>query len=305
MITNNLYLFIFFFPLLAVLCLTPIAKIMSKRYGLLDKPGELKIHKNDIPLGGGIAIFLGFFLVMIIVLLIFDIWDIRFWGILVGGFIVLFLGIADDLKLLRRRYRLFGQVLAGIVIFFAGIKIGIFPFLIASFVLTIFYIIGGSNAINLLDGMDGLAAGTAAIASAGFLGLSVIQNNILGIFLSLAILGAILGFLPYNFPPASIFMGNNGSYFLGFLLATLMIILTSHAYSLKWFLAPILVMGLPVMDTSYAIIRRARKKNPFFIGDRGHIYDQMMSRGYSQKKTLFLNYCLGGIFSLLAILLVI
>jgi len=154
---------------------------------------------------------------------------------------------------------------------------------------------GAINAVNLLDGLDGLASGVAFISSLGFLIVSVHQENTFAMILSLALMGTVLGFLRYNFNPASIFMGNCGSSFLGYILAALTIIFTNRPYELRCFVAPILIMGLPVLDTALTIIRRYRKNHPLFMGDRSHIYDRLVDRGFSVRQTAWVCYVIQAV----------
>ena len=162
-------------------------------------------------------------------------------------------------ELTYKKKFIFQLIISGIVsiaFVMGGLSIKIIPLGIVGVLLMIFYILGGMNAVNLQDGLDGLAAGLIAISSAGFVTLSILTVNNVGLILSLSSLGAALGFLVFNFHPASVFMGDNGSYFLGFLVAVLAIIFTSKPYDLRWFLGPILIIGLPVVDTAWTVIRR-------------------------------------------------
>jgi len=263
-----------------------------------DKPGELKIHKKPIPYLGGVGIFLGFTFGLIFARLFHQISGLQAFGVIIGSIVILFLGFWDDLK-----WKQFGnpilkllcQFLAGIFIVLILIKIGvnfnfsIYPTLAA--IIAGFYIVGAMNTINMQDGIDGLAGGLVCISLIGFIYLSVIQGNIFALILSLSLLGGVLGFLKYNWHPASIFMGDNGSHFLGFLTAILAIMFSGHPlYNLKQFIGPILIIGLPIIDTGWAIIRRlSRGKSPF-SGDRGHLYDRLHQKGLSIKKTVFICY---------------
>ena len=276
----------------------PILRNLGIKKHFCDKPGELKIHKKPIPYLGGVGIFLGFTFGLIFARLFHQISGLQAFGVIIGSIVILFLGFWDDLK-----WKQFGnpilkllcQFLAGIFIVLILIKIGvnfnfsIYPTLAA--IIAGFYIVGAMNTINMQDGIDGLAGGLVCISLIGFIYLSVIQGNIFALILSLSLLGGVLGFLKYNWHPASIFMGDNGSHFLGFLTAILAIMFSGHPlYNLKQFIGPILIIGLPIIDTGWAIIRRlSRGKSPF-SGDRGHLYDRLHQKGLSIKKTVFICY---------------
>ncbi len=280
--------------------LTPILRKFSLKYHLYDEPTEdrLKIHKKPIPCLGGIGIFFGFAGGLVITRLFHQISGVQATGIILGSIIILFLGFWDDLKWKKIGnpiLKLFCQFIAGFLIVFILIKIGVdFRFSInpiTAALVAAFYIVGAMNALNMEDGIDGLAGGLTAISLIGFFILSSLGNNIFPSVLSLSLLGGTIGFLIYNWHPASIFMGDNGSHFLGFCLAVLAIIFTSHpVYNLKQFIGPILIIGLPIIDAAWAIIRRLIKGKSPFQGDRGHLYDRLHQKGLSIKKTVL--FCL-------------
>ncbi|MFQ5787024.1 MAG: MraY family glycosyltransferase, partial [Thermodesulfobacteriota bacterium] len=259
---------------------------------------------RPVPYTGGGAIFFSFTLVFLIVGFFKGQYIVEVIGIFFGSLIVTALGFLDDFKKLRPVFRLSGQILAALALIIVGLRIQFIPNFIICIPLTIFYVVASCNSLNLLDGMDGLVAGIVSIASVGLLCLSIIQGNSLAIMLSLIVLGSGLGFLPYNSYPASIFMGDAGSNFLGFILATIMILLTSKPYDVLSFVAPILVMGLPILDTSLAIARRYRSKQRFHEGDREHLYDRIYVKGFSQRQTVFICYGIGVLFASLSIFLV-
>lgn len=278
----------------------PVLRKFGIKKHFCDEPGgdKLKIHKKPIPYLGGIGIFFGFVLGLIFARLFHQISGLQATGIIIGSIVILFLGFWDDLK-----WKQFGnpilklvyQLLAGSFIVLILIKIGVnFNFSISALIAAViagFYIIGTMNAINMQDGIDGLAGGIIAISLIGFIYLSIIQENVFALIVSLSLLGGILGFLIYNWHPASIFMGDNGSHFLGFLIAVLAIMFTGHPlYNLKQFIGPILIIGLPIFDTALAIIRRLLKKTSPFQGDRDHLYDKLNQKGLSTKKTVLIYY---------------
>ncbi len=287
------------------LALTPLFKRLAMKYQLFDVPGDLKVHKKPIPYTGGWAIFFSFTFVFLIVVFFKKQYIVEVIGIIFGSLIVTALGFLDDLKKLKPVFRLSGQILAALVLIIVGLRVEFIPNYVVCIPLTIFYVVASCNSLNLLDGMDGLVAGIVSIASIGLLCLSIIQGNSLAIMLSLIVLGSGLGFLPYNYHPASVFMGDAGSNFLGFILATIMILLTSEPYDVLSFVAPILVMGLPILDTSLAIVRRYRTKQRFHEGDREHLYDRIYVKGFSQRQTVFICYGIGMLFTSLSIFFVV
>jgi UDP-GlcNAc:undecaprenyl-phosphate GlcNAc-1-phosphate transferase len=276
----------------------PLLKKIAFRFRCYDDPAgdALKIHQKPIPYLGGIGIFIGFGAGLVIARLFHQVSGLQSLGLLVGSIVILFLGFWDDLKWKKSVnpfLKLFFQLLAGIIIVFILIKIGVnFNFSIYPLLATIiagFYIVGAINALNMQDGMDGLAGGITAISLIGFIVLSIMQGNIFALIISLCLLGGIIGFLIYNWHPASIFMGDNGSHFLGFLLAILAITFSTHPlYSPKQFIGPILIIGLPVIDATWAIIRRLSRGQSPFYGDRGHLYDRLHSKGLSIQKTVLI-----------------
>ncbi len=290
-------------PFIATLILTPVVREAARRYGFLDNPGELKIHRKAMPYLGGVPIFFGFIIGFFASLRMTESggFDSRYYGIILGSLTVVGFGLLDDLKLLSPISRLFGHISAGVFLILFGIKIQFIPFDFISIPLTIFYVVGACNAMNLLDGMDGLSAGVASIAFLGFIDLAMMQGNHVAALLSMLLIGSTLAFLLYNFPPASIFMGDTGSNFLGFSLAALMILLSSEPFNIRSFIAPVFVMGLPIIDTGFAILRRLRSRQPIFIGDRSHVYDKMVDAGFSRLQTVLICYAIAAAFTGVAV----
>jgi len=278
----------------------PILRNFGIKKHFCDEPdGDiLKVHKKPIPYLGGVGIFLGFVLGLILARLFHQISGLQAMGIIIGSIVILFLGFWDDLKWKKVGnpvFKLFCQFLAGALIVFILTKIGVnFKFSLSPIVCALvagFYIVGAMNALNMQDGLDGLAGGITAISLVGFIILSILGSITFPLILCLALLGGIAGFLVYNWNPASIFMGDNGSHFLGFSLAILAIIFSGHpVYNLKEFIGPILIIGLPIIDATWAIIRRVSKGQSPMQGDRGHLYDRLRQKGLSTKKTVLICY---------------
>ncbi|PIQ89470.1 MAG: undecaprenyl-phosphate alpha-N-acetylglucosaminyl 1-phosphate transferase [Candidatus Omnitrophica bacterium CG11_big_fil_rev_8_21_14_0_20_42_13] len=280
------------------LLITPIIKRVAIAKKWLDKPNWRKINKKPMPLLGGIAIYCG----SISSLLLFAKAELsaeKFTGLIGGSLIIFLAGIADDIKGITARRKLFYQMVAALIAYISGFSIihatnlfGITVYLpaIAGLLLTLFWIIGLTNAINLLDGLDGLAAGTSAIIAGTLFFAGIRSDNITLSILSIAIAGGALGFLPYNFYPAKIFMGDTGSMFLGFMLS---LISMEGAYKGATFvalIAPIIAMGIPVIDTFLAIVRRLTKGDKVFFADKEHIHHKLVISEGSQKKAVLMLY---------------
>jgi len=284
------YILYLVFSFLLGLLLTPALRRIGIKYKIYDNPtgDDLKIHKKPIPYLGGIAIFFAFALGLAISLSLYKLWSLPLFFILSLGLFNLGVGLLDDLKNIKFYYRIILQVLGAILLILAGIKIKFIPIPIFTVLLTILYVVGAANAINMEDGLDGLAGGLVMISAIGFIILAFLIHNQTGLLLALTLLGATLGFLIYNFPPASIFMGNNGSYFLGYMLAILAIVFFKPG-DIKSLLGPILIIGLPVFDAGLSILRRTTKKKSPFLGDRGHLYDRL-NRRFAVRKTVLVCY---------------
>lgn len=280
--------------------LTFVFRKIGIRYRFFDEPrGDvLKIHKEPIPYLGGAALF-GVFLILFPLFSYYK----GFWGLDVGlalfaGFLFFSLGLWDDIKwkhisTIRPGFKLVLLVVVSIlvtVIFWEiGVSMSIVPWIGVSTFITFLYVLGLINAVNFQDGLDGLAGGVVAISLVGFVLLSLMIGDSIVFVVSLVCLGAILGFLMYNFPPAKIFMGDSGAYFLGFILAFLALSL-SKPYNIQSFLGPVFIIGLPIFETGFTITRRLIKKTSPFLGDRDHAYDKMYKWTQSIHKTLLINY---------------
>jgi len=272
----------------------------------MDRPKPLSIHSRPTPRTGGLAVVAGFLLAVG--------WGLLFapglsaddrttlLGIVMAGIIVAFLGLLDDMGRIPTRVEVSALVLPALLVVLLGQRVGFVPVAMVSFPLTLFYLVGGASAMNLVDGMNGLAGGIGAIASGSCFLLSMGQGDTLGAVLSLALLGAVLGFLPHNFPGGKVFLGDNGSLFLGFMLAVVMVRISSQPYHLGGFLAPILILGVPVGDTALAILRRLFQGGGVLSGDRRHTYDLLRERGLGDVATVVIMWGIaasGGLMGLL------
>lgn len=295
----------FFVALVVALIATPLVKKLAIKIGAVDAPNHRKVHQRIMPRLGGLAIYIGF----LVTFLIIAPKSMITWGILVGATIVIITGVFDDRYEISPKVKLLGQLIAAIVVVMSGIKVefinlpfeGIFAFGWLSIPVTIFWIVGVSNAINLIDGLDGLAAGVSAIATATMLIMSLIIGNYTVSILSVALLGAIIGFLFFNFHPAKIFMGDTGALFLGFMLAA-MSILGFKYVTLFAFIMPILVLGVPISDTFFAIIRRWLNNRPISEADKNHLHHRLLQLGLSHRQTVLVIYGVSMLFGASAIL---
>ncbi|MBP3231909.1 MraY family glycosyltransferase [Anaerovibrio sp.] len=300
--------------LIVAFAVTPFVIILAGKTGALDAPDARKVHHKPIPRIGGIGIYLAF-MAGVLSVLDFDSLpeDVRTGviGLLVSSTLIVLLGIVDDYKTLSAKVKLLGQIVAASVLVAFGVQIDFIAdpfgdyFYLEYFAVpaTIFWIVGLTNTVNLIDGLDGLAAGVATIASITIL-LVAIQNDFaLVTILTAAIAGAAIGFLRYNFNPAKIFMGDTGSMFLGFMLAGISVIGAVKSAATIALIVPILALGVPIMDTSFAIIRRYRGGVPIFKPDKGHLHHRLLDMGFNQRQAVLLMYVISALLGFSAVLL--
>lgn len=299
------------------LLLTPAVKAFAFKVGAIDKPNHRKVHTTIMPRLGGLAIYVAFvggFLLLspFIPEGLLNAYDMRLiQSLLVGGTIIIIIGALDDRFDLPARVKLVGQIAAACVVVFGfGIKIDLvnIPFgeamqPIAAWIsipLTIFWIVGVTNAINLIDGLDGLAAGVSGIAISTILVMAIVMGFEPVILLSALLLGGIIGFLVFNFHPAKIFMGDSGALFLGFSLATLSM-MGFKQVTIVSFVTPLLIIGVPLSDTFFAIVRRMVNRKPIFTADRGHLHHCLRDLGFSHRRTVLIIYAVAAFFGACAI----
>lgn len=290
---------------LTSLILTHLMIKISKNMNIMDIPNERSVHKKPTPLLGGIAIFLSFLFGFIL----FGNQNPLMISILIASFLILLLGIFDDIKPIKARYKFVIHILVAlIVVFYGGLKlthVDIFGlslnFKWMSPYVTILIIVGIINAVNLIDGLDGLCAGISSIyfLTIGVIALILNKFNGLDIILSFIMLGATLGFLVFNFPPAKIFMGDTGSTFLGLMISVIML-LGFKTVTLTSLLIPLVLLILPITDTLFAIIRRALNKKTIGQADKEHIHHQLLKH-LSTRKTILVIYVVDLIFSVVSI----
>ena len=294
------YMLIFAGALIFAVSSTPVARKLGWRWGIIDQPGARKVHLKPIPRLGGLAIYIAFILALLIFEDRFHIPQLV--SILIGATLVSFLGIWDDRWGLRPLLKLSGQIVAALILVVSGVQVQFLPYPFLNVAVTIFWIVGITNALNLLDNMDGLSGGVGAVAAAFFLLLAALNGQYLVGSLAAALLGACLGFLIYNFNPASIFMGDTGSLFLGFMLAALGIKLHfPDRPSIVTWMVPVIVLGLPVFDTTLVVISRLRRGVPVYQGGKDHVSHRLVAMGLTQREAVLILYLVCGVLGVLAV----
>ncbi|MDF2569015.1 MAG: tagO [Sporomusa sp.] len=301
------YVVAFTVALAAAYFMTPHIKELAIKAGALDAPDDRKVHTIPTPRMGGLAIYFGFVLAVLSSMHISH----EILGLLLGGTVILAVGIIDDLKQLPAKVKLLGQIVAATVLIMFDIRIEWLtnPFGDMIYVnylsipLTIMWVVSLTNTVNLIDGLDGLAAGVSTIASVTILLVALEQNLWTVAILTAALAGSALGFLQHNFNPAKIFMGDTGSMFLGYMLAAVSILGTVKSAATIALVVPIVALGLPIMDTAFAIIRRYMSGRPIFKPDKGHLHHRLLAMGLSQKQAVLLMYVISGCLGVSAIAL--
>lgn len=284
--------------------LTPIVKRFSIAIGATDTPDARKVHNKIMPRMGGLAIFISF---IIGILFIYPEGQYT-WPIIAGASIIILTGALDDLFQLPPKLKVLGQLVAALtVILWGGVQVefinlpfgGKLEFGYFAIPLTLLWIIGITNAINLIDGLDGLAAGVSSIALITISGMAVIMGDAYVAIFGSILAASTIGFLLYNFHPAKIFMGDTGSLFLGFMISVLALLGFKNITVIS-FLIPILILGVPISDTFFAIIRRIVNKKPISAPDKSHLHHCLLKAGFSHKETVLVIYGIATMFSMSA-----
>lgn len=307
---------------------TPESIKIAHKIGAIDVPKDnRRMHRNAMPKLGGIAVIAGFLISIIYLLFVVTIEgsvDIfgqeqyfkKLIGILIGIIIIAITGVLDDVKTLKPYQKLMGQILAAIVVVSFGLQIDAINISTfaqiglnkgVSILITIIWIVGITNAINLIDGLDGLSSGISLISCISLLIIFALNNSpMIATLVISSLIGALVGFLPYNFAPAKTFIGDTGSNFLGFMLAIISILGVAKTYTIAVIVLPILVLGLPILDVVWAVIRRVIKGKSLkaiFKADNGHVHHKLVRRGFSQKQAVLILYGASAIFGMFAIIL--
>ena len=315
--------------LVGSLAATWFCKKIAIKFGIVDRPDDLvKTHKEPIAYLGGIGMLIG--LTVGILAGIYCLRNEVLFGhilgwllaVLMGGAIACLVGLADDIYNIKPGKKIIGQIVAAVILLLVGIVPNLnflrdqlnlpVPYTLQTIMevfIVVFFVLGATNSLNLLDGLDGLCAGVTAIITIAMLLLSVHLatwgaseiGDPVRIIICLGLVGAVCGFLPFNRYPAKIFMGDAGSMLLGFMVAAMMILFAEEMP--RWWMASIVVFGLPILDTAVALVRRLLNHRPLFVSDRGHIYDQMIDRGIPLKKTVAICYILAGAYAAIGLVM--
>ncbi|MCD5325925.1 MULTISPECIES: glycosyltransferase family 4 protein [Pontibacillus] len=291
---------------IASILITPVVKKLAVKIGATDKPNERKVHQKLMPRLGGLAIFLSF----IAGVLLFYPDSPYTWPLIIGSTIIIITGVLDDMKELSPKWKMAGQLAAALIVVIAGnVKVeyinipfgDTLQFGWFSIPITILWIVGITNAINLIDGLDGLAAGVSSIALLTISGMAISMGDIFVSMVGLITLGSTLGFLVYNFYPAKIFMGDTGALFLGFIISVLSL-LGFKNITLFSFIIPVIILGVPISDTIFAIVRRFVQRKPLSSPDKSHLHHCLLRLGYTHPETVLMIYAMAALFSLAAVI---
>ncbi|SCG81848.1 UDP-N-acetylglucosamine:undecaprenyl-P N-acetylglucosaminyl 1-P transferase [Proteiniborus sp. DW1] len=307
------YYIVFLIPIILSYLLTPLAKYTAKKIGAIDVPkDDRRVHNVPIPRLGGLAIYLA---TMISMLIFLDI-DKSIISIMIGSTIIVITGIIDDVKPMSARWKLVFQIIAAAVLIIGDVRIeflgnpfvknGIIDLGIFSIPVTIFWVVGITNTLNLIDGLDGLSAGVGAIAAVSlfFVAASIDYIDTSMVMIMCAIIaGSAFGFLPHNFNPAKIFMGDTGALFLGYMLSVVAVEGVMKSVATITIVVPILALGLPIFDTTFAIVRRLINKRPISEADKGHVHHRLLDKGLSQKQAVLILYIVSAVFGTSAVLM--
>lgn len=284
---------------------TPLVKKLAFKIGATDKPNQRKVHQKIMPRIGGLAIYISF-IIGFVILRPDNAYD---FPIIIGSIIIVLTGFLDDLVELSPKVKLLGQLIAATIVVLGGVQVEYInlpfgsqlEFGYFSIPLTILWIVGITNAINLIDGLDGLAAGVSAIALITISWMAIIKGDAFVTGMGLILLGSILGFLLYNFHPAKIFMGDTGALFLGYMISVLSLLGFKNVTAIS-FIIPVIILGVPISDTFFAIIRRIVNKKPLSAPDKSHLHHCLLRLGYSHRQTVLMIYGMSAIFGVAAII---
>lgn len=300
-----IYLTIFICFITSIL-ITPLIKKLAFKIGATDKPNHRKVHQKIMPRLGGLAVFLSF---LFGVFILQPESEYHLW-IVLGSLIIIITGVLDDMYELSAKVKLFGQLAAAFsVVILGGVSVnfinvpffGQLEFGMLSIPITILWIVGITNAINLIDGLDGLASGVSSIALITIGGMAYIMGNTYVVIMASLMLAAILGFLKYNFHPAKIFLGDTGALFLGYMIAVLSLLGFKNVTVIS-LIIPIIILGVPISDTFFAIARRILHKQPLSAPDKSHLHHCLLGLGFTHRQTVLLIYALAAAFGLAAVI---
>lgn len=295
-----------FLALITTFFVTFAIKKIALKLNVVDIPNHRKIHTKPTPLLGGLAIFIGFFVGLLYLRPMHD----HYFVIMLGAIVIIITGILDDKYDLRPVVKFGGQVLAASFLISSGLIIErfTFPFIgvvdlgVFSVIITILWVVGITNAVNFMDGLDGLATGISTIAISTMLIMAIVDMQMFAAYLCVVLIGANIGFLYHNFYPAKIYMGDTGSNFLGYMIAVISILGLFKNIALLGFVIPVVILAVPIFDTLFAIIRRVRNKQSISQPDNKHIHYQLMRVGLTHRQSVLVMYAFSLIFGIIAIL---
>jgi UDP-GlcNAc:undecaprenyl-phosphate GlcNAc-1-phosphate transferase len=279
--------------LLLTVVLTPLCRAGCRRFGWVDHPEPRKLHRAPVPRAGGIAIFLGYTAALC---------AHGSWSILPAVTVAFGTGLLDDLVNIKPRTKIAGQVLAALLLCASGVQI-FGPGVWWHIPITVVWLVGCANAVNLIDGIDGLAAGVGFIAAGAAFSTGLLSGNAALAIVAAPLMGGLLGFLIYNFHPASIFMGDCGSNTVGFLLGCFTIMWSQAHPAVPGIAAPVIALAIPILDTTLAVVRRFVRGGPIFAADRGHIHHRLLARGFAPRKVTCILYTAAALLAGMSILL--
>lgn len=300
--------------------MTPVSIKLAYKLDVIDRPrDDRRVHDRPIPRFGGLAIFTGSMVAMIIPATMNS--NIRI--AMIGGTLMYLLGVADDIKDLRPIVKFAGQVAIASLMFAMGIRIRFVNTILAptlanpkaivffstglAYLITVLWIVGITNAVNLMDGLDGLAAGCTAIMALSLAYVAYIHGIRLGMMpvcvALVAVAGGCIGFLPYNFSPAKTFMGDGGALYLGYMIAVMSVISPLKRATMIGAIIPMLVLAVPIFDTAFAMVRRMARQESIMKADKGHLHHHLMAAGFGQRRSVLIMYGIVGIMGVVAVLL--
>lgn len=300
------YALTFLIALLIATLATPVTMLLGRRWGAIAIPGGRHVHKQPIPRIGGLAIYAAFWIAVAFT----QMWNSDLWGLFIGSTLIVGVGLWDDIKEIRPLTKLFWQIAAAGVLLFFGfsmdqislpffgeINLGWFGLILA-----VFWIVGLVNTVNISDGLDGLAAGICFLAALLLFWSANRINQFIPAHLTLALAGAALGFLFFNFHPARVFMGDSGSMFLGYIIGGISIMGLLKTATILGLVFPLLVLGMPLTDLTFAIIRRKLQGHSIAAADRGHLHHRLLDAGLSQRQAVLWLYAMSAGFGISAVL---
>ena len=312
----HLYLLTFLAGFFVTYLITPVVRTFAPKIKAIDLPNDRKVHQIPVPRLGGLAIYLGFILALALALTLafFSGMKLNFGmilGIVLAGTVLLLVGVVDDIKGLRPTTKLIFQILAGLIVVYFGVEInfinnpfnGMVAIGLFALPLTLLWLVGVTNAMNLIDGLDGLATGVTAISALALFAVALRTHQLGAAILMIALVGAALGFIRYNFFPATIFLGDSGALFLGFVLASSAVIGVLKTTLVVALIIPVLVLGVPIFDTLFAIGRRLKSGKHPFEADNKHIHHMLLRAGFNKREAVLSIYIVCFILSFFAMIM--